>query len=181
METFPRYWPFVRGTHRSPVESHDKGQRICARINAWVYNRNASDLRHHRAHYDVIVRVCWLFSKIYVNYVIIRVTLYAHSWIKVVAGGWRFGASEIIIQPGRVIHVTRPSTARPWHKPNFEYTKDTPYTISSRASYGTSRADSRFVSSQWETVLLCNDVSHWLGTSQESALISLRQYFGDNG
>ena len=33
-----------------------------------------------------------------------------------------------------------------------------------------SRADSRFVSSQWETALLCNDVSHWLGASLELAL-----------
>ena len=32
------------------------------------------------------------------------------------------------------------------------------------------RADSRFVPSQWETVLLCNSVSHWLGASLESAL-----------
>ena len=32
------------------------------------------------------------------------------------------------------------------------------------------RADARFVSSQWETALLCNDVSHWLGASLESAL-----------
>ena len=32
------------------------------------------------------------------------------------------------------------------------------------------RADSRFASSQWQTVLICNDVSHWLGTSLESAL-----------
>ena len=32
------------------------------------------------------------------------------------------------------------------------------------------RADSRFVPSQWETVLLCNDTSHWLGTNLESAL-----------
>ena len=32
------------------------------------------------------------------------------------------------------------------------------------------RADSRFVPSQWETALLCNDISHWLGTSLESAL-----------
>ena len=31
------------------------------------------------------------------------------------------------------------------------------------------RADSRFAPSQWETPLLCNDVSHWLGTSLESA------------
>ena len=35
-------------------------------------------------------------------------------------------------------------------------------------------ADSRFVSSQWETALPCNDVSHWLGTSLESALHLLR-------
>ena len=31
-------------------------------------------------------------------------------------------------------------------------------------------ADSRFAPSQWETALLCNDVSHWLGASLESAL-----------
>ena len=34
------------------------------------------------------------------------------------------------------------------------------------------RADSRFVPSQWETALLCNDVSHWLGTSLDWAIIS---------
>ena len=34
------------------------------------------------------------------------------------------------------------------------------------------RADSRFAPSQWETALLCNDVSHWLGASLESALSS---------
>ena len=32
------------------------------------------------------------------------------------------------------------------------------------------RDDSRFVPSQWETVLLCNGVSHWLGASLEWAL-----------
>ena len=31
--------------------------------------------------------------------------------------------------------------------------------------------DSRFAPSQWETVLLCNDVSHWLGASLESTLL----------
>ena len=30
--------------------------------------------------------------------------------------------------------------------------------------------DSRFAPSQWETALLCNDVSHWLGASLESVL-----------
>ena len=28
---------------------------ICTRTNGWVNNREAGDLRHHRAHYDVIV------------------------------------------------------------------------------------------------------------------------------
>ena len=60
---FPRYWPFVRGIHRSPVNSPHKGQwrgalmftLICARINACVNNREAGDLRRYRPHYDVIV------------------------------------------------------------------------------------------------------------------------------
>ena len=60
---FPRYWPFVRGIHRSPVNSPHKGQGrgtlmfslICAWINDWVNNLEACDLRHQRAHYDVIV------------------------------------------------------------------------------------------------------------------------------
>ena len=32
-----------------------------------------------------------------------------------------------------------------------------------------SRADFKFAPSQWETALLCNDVSHWLGASLTSA------------
>ena len=60
---FPRYWPFVRGIHRSPVNSPHKGQwrgalmfsLICSWMNAWVNNSEAGDLRRHRAHYDVIV------------------------------------------------------------------------------------------------------------------------------
>ena len=34
------------------------------------------------------------------------------------------------------------------------------------------RPDARFVPSQWETVLLCNDVTHWLSANLESALIT---------
>ena len=36
---------------------------------------------------------------------------------------------------------------------------------------GLFRADSRIVPSQSEMVLLCNDISHWLGASLESALL----------
>ena len=60
---FPRNWPFVWGIRRSPVNSPPKGQwygalmfsLICAWINAWVNNCEAGDLRHHHAHYHVIV------------------------------------------------------------------------------------------------------------------------------
>ena len=62
---FPRYWPFVRGIHRSPVNSSHKDQwrgalmlsLICALTNGWVNSRDADDLRRNRAHYDVIVMI----------------------------------------------------------------------------------------------------------------------------
>ena len=40
-------------------------------------------------------------------------------------------------------------------------------------SFESFRADSRFAPSQWETTLLCNNVSHWLGLSLDSALFGL--------
>ena len=59
---FVRYWPFVRGIHRSPVNSPHKGQwrgalifsLIYARINGWVNNGKAGDLRRYWAYYDGI-------------------------------------------------------------------------------------------------------------------------------
>ena len=63
---FLRYWPFVRGIHRSPVNSPHKGQWcralmfffICTWINGWLYNGEAGDLRCHSAHYDVAEMNC---------------------------------------------------------------------------------------------------------------------------
>ena len=60
---FPCYWPFVRGIHRSPVNSPLKDQwrgalmfsLICVWIKGWVNNREAGDLRRYRAHYDVFL------------------------------------------------------------------------------------------------------------------------------
>ena len=62
---FPRYWPFVRGIHRSPVNSPHKGQwrgtlmfsLTYAWIRGWVNHREAGDLRRHQAHYDLIVMI----------------------------------------------------------------------------------------------------------------------------
>ena len=59
----PPYWPFVRGIHWSLVNSPHKGKwrgalmfsLICVWINAWVNNREAGELRCHRAHYNIIV------------------------------------------------------------------------------------------------------------------------------
>ena len=60
---FPHHWSFVRGIHRSSLNSPHKGQwrgtlmfsLICAWTEAWVNDREASDLRHHRAHYDIVM------------------------------------------------------------------------------------------------------------------------------
>ena len=56
---FPRYWPFVWGIYRSPVNSPHKAelwvffyQRLNKRLSK---NRDAGNLRRHRALYDVIV------------------------------------------------------------------------------------------------------------------------------
>ena len=64
---FPRYWPFVWGIYRSPMNSAHKSQwrralicsLMCVWINGWVNNREACDLRRHRAHYDVtLMGIC---------------------------------------------------------------------------------------------------------------------------
>ena len=44
------------------------------------------------------------------------------------------------------------------------------FVLSSSITIMIHRADSRFAPSQWETALLCNDVSHWLGASLESVV-----------
>ena len=57
-----RYWPYVRDIHRAPVNSSHRGQWrgdlmfsfIYASINAGINNREAGDLRHHRAHWVFI-------------------------------------------------------------------------------------------------------------------------------
>ena len=63
METFSALLGLCAGN--SPVTGEFPAQRsvtpsidvsfICAWINGWVNNREAGDLRRHRAHYDVIV------------------------------------------------------------------------------------------------------------------------------
>ena len=60
---FPRYWPFVRGIHLSPVDPPHKCQWLgalifsltCPWTNGRANNRDPGDLRRHCTHYDVSV------------------------------------------------------------------------------------------------------------------------------
>ena len=69
---FPRYWPchlYGKFTDHTHTHTH-KGQwcgglmfpLICAWMTGWVNNREAGDLRHHRAHYDVTVMDCRAYT-----------------------------------------------------------------------------------------------------------------------
>ena len=59
----PRCWPFVRGIHRSPVNSpHGTSDTelwcflwFAPEKNSWVYNRQTGDLRRHLTRNDVNV------------------------------------------------------------------------------------------------------------------------------
>ena len=65
METFSALLAICAGNSPAPMNSPHKGQwcgalmftLICARINGWANNREAGDLRRHRAHFDVIIMV----------------------------------------------------------------------------------------------------------------------------
>ena len=65
---FPGYWPYVRGIHWPPVDSHHKCQwrgalmfsLMCAWTNGLANNRNAG-LRRHGTHYDATVKMGSVF------------------------------------------------------------------------------------------------------------------------
>ena len=85
---FPRYWPFVRGIHRSLVDSHHKGQWrgavmlffICAWTNGWANNRGASDLTRYdvtcngsyftwyHTKFKIMITLQMIFSKIFIRW-----------------------------------------------------------------------------------------------------------------
>ena len=69
-------WPFLRGSHRSPMDSPHKGQwcrplmysLICALTNDWENTWDAGDLRRHTAHVHVTV----------MTYIIIQENTFEH-------------------------------------------------------------------------------------------------------
>ena len=52
--TGPQWIPRIKGQWRGALMFY----LICARINDWVNNCEAGDLRRYRTHYDVIVMIC---------------------------------------------------------------------------------------------------------------------------
>ena len=89
METFLRYWPFVRGIHMSPVNFPHKGQcrgtlmfsLICVRTNSGANSRDTGDSKRHRAHYDV--------TTIFKSMQVIWKCFYRHSLSKFLTVSWR--------------------------------------------------------------------------------------------
>ena len=77
---FPRYWPFLRGIHRSPVNSPHKTlwlgafmfSLIWALINGWVNNREPRDWRRHCAYYDVSVMHILSLNPLDMNIIILQ-------------------------------------------------------------------------------------------------------------
>ena len=106
---FPRYWPFVRGIHRSLVNSPHKGQwrgalmfsLLCAWINGWVNNRDAGDLRRHCTHHNVIemmrtVMFCCRFVEVLSSVLILWVDVICSPiFSNLVLQGDIFGGSVI--------------------------------------------------------------------------------------
>ena len=105
---FPHNWPFVRGIHRSPVNSPHKGQwrvalmfsLICVWVNDWVNNREAGDLRHYRAHYDVTVMCSSNFECTVLELIIQNSSLDTHCEI-----GPRWTQQNVSYQRPTLIHV----------------------------------------------------------------------------
>ena len=109
METFSALLAICAGNSPAPVNSPHKGQwrgalmftLICARINGWVNNREAGDLRRYRTHYDVIV-MCVIdvacHRKVFGNGPIISLypvsSLMPSSW-------WRFRDPGNTLRPKR--------------------------------------------------------------------------------
>ena len=97
---FLRYWPFVRGIHRTPVNSPHKGQwrgavmfsLICAWINSWLNNREVGDLRRHSAHYDVTVMLkdCGTMSIIEYICALLCFLSYVNKQLNKQSWGWWF-------------------------------------------------------------------------------------------
>ena len=117
---FPRYWPFVRGIHRPPVNFKHISQwrgalmysLIMAWTDSWAKNGDDGDLRCYRAHDDVIVMVInfvllfvvVLFAIIYIHicvylciYICVCTYIYTYIYINIRVCECRFWWWDAVI------------------------------------------------------------------------------------
>ena len=148
IETFSTLLAICAGNSPVPVNSPHKGQwrwalmfsLICVWINSWVNTREAGDLRRYYTHYDVIIMIVC-------NMGAILSSPYCSDACT--------NYFTLLVTKGNVFYT-----------PKMKW-----FTCNQMGWYkGYHRANARFAPSQWETALLCSNVSHWLGASLESAL-----------
>ena len=104
MKTFiPLYWPFVRGIHRWPLDSPQKGQWRGAFIFSLMYawtnglanTRDADGLRRYRARWDVTLKPCfytYTFDFVYLLILVwvLQTHTHTHGWKHIgICNNWR--------------------------------------------------------------------------------------------
>ena len=92
----------------------------------------------------------------------------AWGWCEPILEGTSCGWQHIQIQ-GRLQKKT-PATSFCYRELIPSNVNELSFHSGIQVTLSSSRADSRFAPSQWETALLSNDVFHWLGANLESAL-----------
>ena len=125
---FPRYWPFVQGIHRPPVNSPHKGQwrgalmfsLICAWTNSSANNQDAGGLRCRCAHYDVTVMNAiysklgnWKHSTRTIFLFSIEINFLPHDYV-LLGLSWREGFLSILLKTPYHKILLNPQAVRLW-------------------------------------------------------------------
>ena len=118
---FPRYWPFMRGIHRSPVDSPHKSywrrvlmfSLICAWANSWANNRDTSDSRCNWAHYDDTVMFVRFLSLYCARYLFIFYCdisrVYSYMYMKNILQGPTLCAKTVQVFPPPELDLSPPN------------------------------------------------------------------------
>ena len=104
---FPRYWPFLRGIHRSPLDSPRKSQwrgalmfsSMYALPNDWANNRDSGDLSRHGTHCDVTLMLCPEIKTRTVGWWKYSLSISCTTWTMMIPHRWYYGngISRILI------------------------------------------------------------------------------------
>ena len=175
---FPRYWPFLRGIHRSPVHSPHKGRvtgsfGVCLDVHwtsGWANSRYFGDLRRHGAHCDITVMRCFVVVKSWLTGWWIHV-LHLHVPTSCTccftSGGYDFRCiSEVIPKDIKIDHFQKRKSFTSFvgcisGQNKFKFEK----------SFQLRRDHFVYAPCQEETPLRSNVVSYWLGACTQWSLL----------